>query len=91
MEYLLFVIGIGAIALTAFVILDLRNQTKNIESEPVYYCRECEQINATEECYICGKDGARMPRGKAYKMLNDTNINRMIEWRDAGRIIPEVD
>lgn len=84
-------VGVAAFVLAAFAVCDLRKQNKRYENEPVFYCSKCEQINTTEKCVHCGKDGARMPRGKAYKMLDSVNTNRFIEWRNAGRVIPEVE
>lgn len=57
----------------------------------VYYCRECEQMNESETCSNCGKTGAAIHKNTASEVVWKENIDRMIAWCEARRIIPEVE
>lgn len=91
LEYIFIGSGVGATVLAVFAICDLRKQRKNMESKTVYYCRQCEQVNNSEDCPICLKEGARMPWGKAYDFIADVNADRMAEWTASMRVMPECD
>jgi rRNA maturation endonuclease Nob1 len=63
-------------------------------TERVHVCKNCESIVDVDDasrCSFCGTPALVMPRNTASSIIWNENIERMMRWCKAGRIMPDAE